>query len=204
MPSRNNIMINKMTSQRAITILISLLLIVSVILGGCGGTEYFKANAVKRGISFSFEYPPSYTKLTPDAFEDTGGDYSISLLYTKPGSTQEKADIQIYVIPLSPIAGRPDAVAWTEDHLKILEQNDKNFKLIKRSPVQIAGIDGEMIVYFSSLLGNYLNSSYLICRDAYIDYKEYIWKISVLAIEEMSDQAEPDFEHLIQSFKFLD
>ena len=210
-PSRNDIIINKMTSQRAITILISLLLIVGVVLGGCTtgtiqttDTEYLKATAVKHGISFSFEYPPSYTKLTPDAFEDNVADFSVSLLYSKPGSTEPKADIQIYVIPLAPIAGRPDAVAWTEEHLKILEQYDNSFELIERSPVRVSGINGEMIVYKSSILGNYLNSPNLICRDVYIDYKEYIWRISVLAIDGMGDQAEPDFEHLIESFKFLD
>jgi len=44
----------------------------------------------------------------------------------------------------------------------------------------------------------------LTCWDAYIDYQGYIWKISVLAIEEIGDQAEPDFENLINSFEFLD
>jgi hypothetical protein len=204
-------MYNKMTSRRAIKILISLLLIVVVTLGGCTtntthttDTEYLKANATKLGISFSFEYPASYTKLTPDAFEDTGGEPSVSLLYSEPGSTQEKADIQIHVILLSPIAGRPDAAAWTEEHIKLLENNDKGYELIERSAIQVAGINGNMAAYNSSILGKYLNSSNLICRDAYIDYKGYIWKISVLAVEEIGDQAKPDFDHLIESFKFLD
>ena len=194
-----------MTSRRTITILIFLLLIVGVVLGGCGTrSEYIKATAVKRGIGFSFEYPPSYTKLTPDTFEDIGGDNSVSLLYSKPGSTLEKADIQIYVIPLAPIADRPDAFAWEEEHLKILEQNDAGFILYEGSAIQVSGLDGYKIVYFSTILGNYLNSTNLICRDAYIDYKEYIWKISVLAVDGMDDQSEPVFEHLIESFKFLD
>jgi hypothetical protein len=198
-------MFTRMKSRRAIKILISLLLIIGAVLGGCStGTEYLKANAVKLSISFSFEYPPSYTKLTPDAFEDNGSNPSVSLLYTTPGSIQEKADIQIYVIPLAPIEGRPDAAAWTEEHLKILEENDVKFKLIERSAIKVAGIDGETIVYNSSILGNYLNSDNLICRDAYIDYQGYIWKISVLAVEEMSDQAEPIFKHLLESFEFLD
>ncbi len=192
-----------MRKLRAITILLSLFLIVAVILSGCGG-NYLKANAVKRGISFSFEYPPTYTKLTPDAFEDKGPDFSVSLLYSKPGSTESKADIQIYVMPLIPIASRPDAAAWTEEHIKILEENDANFQLFERSTIEVSGIDGYTIVYFSTILGNYLNSPNLICRDAYIDYREYIWKISVLAVEEADNQAKLDFQHLTESFEFLD
>ena len=192
-----------MKNRRATTILVSLLLIAGVFLSGCG-SNYLKANVVKRGISFSFEYPPTYIKLTPDAFEDNGRDPSVSLLYSKPGSTALKADIQIYVIPNAPIAGRPDAVGWTEEHLKILEQNDANFTLFERSTIEVAGINGETIYYFSTILGNYLNSPNLMCRDAYIDYQGYIWKISVLAIDEMDAQAELDFEHLIESFEFAD
>ena len=193
-----------MKRLRSILALGTLILIAGIILGGCGGdsSEYLKANVTKLGISYSFEYPPSYTKLTPDAFEDNGREPSVSLLYTEPGSTKEKADIQMYVIPFAPIAGRPDAVAWAEEHLKILEQGDNYFKLIEQTTIQVDGKNGEMIVYRSSVLGNYLNSSKLICRDIYIDYQLYIWKISVLAVEEMGDEAEPVFEHLIETFKF--
>lgn len=193
-----------MKNRQALFILIPLLIIVGFVLNGCSGTEYFKVTAIKRGISFFFEYPSTYEKLTPDTFDDVGGDHSVSLLYSKPGSTQSKADIQIYVIPFAPIAGRADATAWTEEHLKILEENDKLFKLIERSTIQISGIDAKMTGYFSTILGNYLNSTNLICRDVYVDYKGYIWKISVLAVEEISDQAKSVFEHLIESFKFLD
>ena len=181
-------------------------MISSIFPVGCATTDpgYVKATATKQGISFSFEYPVSYEKLTPDAFEDTGGDPSVSLLYAIPGSIMEKADKQIYIRPCDPIPSRPDATAWTEEHIKLLENNDPRFELIERSAVQVAGIDGQMVAYHSSVLGNYLNSPNLTCWDAYIDYQGYIWKISVLAIEEIGDQAEPDFENLINSFEFLD
>ena len=192
-----------MKKRRAIALLVSLLLIVVVVLSGCG-SNYLKADAVKRGISFSFEYPPEYTKLTPDAFEDNVAGYSVSLLYTEPGSTQEKADIQIYINPSPPIAGRPDALGWSEEHLKVLEEADAGFRLYEQSSVQVAGINGYKLVYYSTILGNYLDSSNLICRDVYIDYKEYIWKIAVLAVDEIDEQAEQVFQHVIETFKFTD
>ncbi len=193
-----------MKNRKALIVLITLLIIVGVVLSGCSSTEYIKATAIKRGNSFSFEYPSTFKKLTPDAFDDIGGDNSVSLLYTEPGSNRGKADMQIYIIANSPIAGRPDAAAWEEAHIKILEQSDDEFELYERSTIQVSGIEGYKIVYYTTILGNYLNSMKLVCRDVYIDYKEYIWKISVLAVEEMGDEAEPIFQHLIESFKFLD
>jgi hypothetical protein len=193
-----------MKITRAIALFISLLLILGVIAGGCGGTEYARADAVKLGIGFSFEYPPSYTPLTPDAFEDNGREPSVSLLYSDPERTQEKADIQIYVMLSPPIAGRQDATAWSEEHIRVLEENDAYFQLYERTNVEVAGISGYKVVYFTTILGNYLNSENLIVRDVYFDYKGYIWKISVLAVEEFDDQAESVFEHLIESFQFTD
>lgn len=200
-----------MTRQRIISLLISSILISAVFLTGCGTNTasptdpgYVKATAIKLGISFSFEYPISYEKQTLDAFEDTGGDPSVSLLYRQPGSTNVKADKQIYVRACEPIVNRPDAAAWTEVHINLLEENDPVFELIERSTIQVAGIDGNMVAYHSSVMGNLLSTVYTVCREAYIDYKGYIWKITVIAIEELGDQTEPDFQHLIQSFEFLD
>jgi hypothetical protein len=200
--------------QKWVMALMAIPLVISMVfLAGCTDTEptttttnieYLKATATKLGINFSFEYPDSYIKFTPDVFEDTGGDNSVSLLYLEPGSTKERADKQIQIIPLNPIASRPDAAVWTNEHIQYLVEHDEEFELIERSSIEVAGIGGEMVVYKSSILGKYLNSPNLMCCDAYIDYQGYIWKISVLAITELSDQVEPDFEHLIDTFEFLD
>ena len=186
--------------------MISLLLVLVTALnaGGCGDSEYARAEVVKLGHHFSFEYPPSYEKLTPDAFQDNEREPSVTLLYINPDNMVGKADIQIYVILFSPIADRPDATAWTEEHISILELNDGNFQLYEQSTVDVDGVSGHKLVYFSTILGNYLNSPNLIIRDVYLDYRGYIWKLSVLAIEEMGDEAEHVFEHFIESFRFED
>jgi hypothetical protein len=193
-----------MKSRWKFIYIISLLLILVIIGVGCGESEYAKAEATKLGISFSFEYPPSYQKITADTFEDNGREPSLSLLYIDPESTLGKADIQIYVILNGPIAGRPDATAWTEEHIKLLEEGDDAFVLYEWSTVNVSGISAYKVVYFSSLLGNYLNSNNLIIREVYFDYRGFIWKISVLAVEEFGDQAEAVFEHVIESFNIKD
>ncbi|MBN1160421.1 MAG: hypothetical protein JXA17_00520 [Dehalococcoidales bacterium] len=206
-----------MKKKRVIALAVIPLLVSVIFLAGCSSTEstttnpeptttnieYLKATATKLGINFSFEYPDSYAKPTPNVFEDTGGDNSISLLYRDPESTGGKADIQIYIIVCPPIPNRPDAATWTEEHIKILEYADEDFVLYDESEIEVAGISGKKIIYFTKILGD-MNSEGLIIRDAYLDYRGYIWKISVMAVEEMGDQAEPIFERLLATFKFLD
>ena len=202
-----------MIRQRLITLIISILIISAVFLAGCVGnnespttsdSEYIKVTATKNGISFSFKYHITYGLLTPDALQDTGDDPSVSLVYARPGNITDKYDKQLYIRACDPMESRPDAATWMERHINLLEENDAAFELIERSTVRIAGIDGEMAAYHSSILGNYLSSDYTVCWDAYIDYQGYIWKLSVLTIEYIGDQAESDFEHLIESFEFLD
>src|SRR4030042_1887551 len=190
-----NIIIDNMKPKRVITLLISAFIISAIFLTGCGkdtpsptDTQYVAATATKLGISFSFEYPIVYGKITPDAFEDTGGDPAVSLLYGRPGNTRDKADKQIYIIALDPIESRMNAATWMAEHIRLLENNDPAFKLIERSTIQIGSIDGYVTAYHSSILGNYLSSDYLITWDAYVDYNGYIWKIAVMGIEELAEE----------------
>ncbi|OGO18776.1 MAG: hypothetical protein A2Z15_07840 [Chloroflexi bacterium RBG_16_50_11] len=195
----------KMIKLRAITIILSILILVGIFPAGCANDDsgYVRVTAVKRGISFSFEYPALYYKYTSDVFDDNTNDHSVVLLYRSPGNFQGKADKQIYIRPCEPLPDRPDASTWTEEHLKILKNGDPRYELIERSTIQVAGISGEMAVYNTSVLGNYLSAPYTVCRDAYIDYQGYIWKISVMAVTAIEDEVKLDFEHLIKSFKFF-
>jgi hypothetical protein len=189
---------------------IALLLVLSIIIagtafGGCGSnTELVKATATKHGISYSFEFPPSYTGYDPQIFEDTDKDPAVTILYREPESSLPKADKMIYVRPCNPVPDRPDASNWTEEHLKLLEVGDPRFELIERSTIQVAGIDGEYIKYYSSVIGTLLNATDTVCLDAYIDYQGYIWKLSVITAKEYEGEAGDDFQLLINSFEFLD
>ena len=184
--------------------LISPIIIVGVILSGCGGNgESSKVTATKHGISFSFEYPALYTGVVPQEFEDTEGDPAISILYREPGSNLPKADKHIYIRPCEPLPDREDASAWLEEHINVLELGDPKYELIDRYPAQVSGIDVEIVGYYSSVIGNLLNSNETVVWDAHLDYQGYIWKISVIAIRSYGDEARADFEVLINSFQFL-
>jgi hypothetical protein len=194
-----------MTRLKSILSLIFSLIIAGTVLGGCGGnTELVKATATKHGISYSFEFPLSYTGYDPLVFEDTDKDPAVTILYREPGSSLPMADKMIYVRPCDPVPDRPDASTWTEEHIKLLEVGDPKFELIERSAIQVAGIDGEFVKYYSSVIGTVLNSVDTVCMDAYIDYQGYIWKLSVIAVREYEGEAGDDFQLLINSFEFLD
>jgi hypothetical protein len=200
-----------MKQRRATASAIILLILSAILLAGCTASaeptttniNYLKATATKLGISFTFEYPDSYVKSTPDAFEDVGSDPALILLYYDPITPNTKADIMIYIRPCEPLPNRTNASTWTEEHIKTMEQGDTEFEIIQRESVQIAGIDGEMLAYYSSALGD-LSDEDTVCWDAYIDYQGYIWKILVLAVKEGDYQIEPVFEHLIETFEFLE
>lgn len=194
-----------MTHVKSTLLLILSFVIVGIVLGGCGGnTEIVKATATKHGISYSFEFPLSYTGYDPQVFEDTDEDPAVTILYREPGSSLPKADKMIYVRPCNPVPDRPDASTWTEEHIKLLEVGDPRFELIEQSPIQVAGIDGEFIKYYSSVIGTLLNYVDTVCLDVYIDYQGYIWKLSVITTREYEGEAGDDFQLLINSFEFLD
>jgi hypothetical protein len=198
---------NTMIFLKPASILISILLVVGILLSGCSNTasENMKVTATKHGISFSFEYPPSYTGVDPMDFIDTDNrDPAISILYREPGSNLSKGDKLIYIRPCDPVPDRPDASTWTEEHIEILEVGDPRFELIEQSTTQVAGIDGEYIKYHSSVVGTLLNTTDTVCLDAYIDYQGYIWKFSVIVVPGYEDEARADFELVVNSFEFLD
>ena len=194
-----------MTRVKSTLLLIFSLIIAGTVSGGCGGnTELVKATATKHGISYSFEFPLSYTGYNPQIFEDTDKDPAVTILYREPGSSLPKADKMIYIRPCNPVPDRPDASNWTEEHIKLLEVGDPRFELIERSAIQVAGIDGEFVKYYSSVIGNLLNTTDTVCLDTYIDYQGYIWKLSVISIKGYEGEASTDFELLTNSFEFLD
>ena len=152
-------------------LLLPFVIIAGIILSGCGGDSgLVKANATKHGISYSFEFPISYEGYNPADFEDTGGDPAISILYREPGSNLPKADKQIYIRPCDPFPDRPDASTWTEEHIKVLENGDPGFELIERSTIKVAGIDGEFLIFYSSVIGNLLNA---------MNLKGFIWRTNL-------------------------
>jgi hypothetical protein len=189
---------------RTIPILISILVLVAAGAAGCkSSVTYAAATATKSGISFSFEYPAGYVPQNENTFADTGNNSVVALLYYDNRPDKLKIDREIVIGGFNPLPDRPDASIWTDVNIKVLRQADSKFKLYERSTIQVSGIEGETTTYHTSVMPSFTNSDDVVYRDAYIDYRGKVWKITVLATADVADEAKPDFELLITSFKFL-
>lgn len=81
------------------------------------------------------------------------------------------------------------------------------FKLLKRSPVTVSGITGERIIYEwdgRGLVPRDEPVKLYYVNDVFFDYDGLIWEIkSEARTEEMVDEVNTYFDHLLQTFKIL-
>lgn len=78
------------------------------------------------------------------------------------------------------------------------------FELIERGPIIVSGIHAELVIIKTNYIidkMNYYNP--VISRRVYFKRGNMIWIIDIKSSEEKAEQARQDFEHIIDSFKFL-
>ena len=82
-----------------------------------------------------------------------------------------------------------------------------NFELLERIPITVSGVEGELIAYVVDWFipiprgeGPLLQYH----RAVYFDYNGLIWEIEAECEIEMVDQVKADFEHILETFRFLD
>jgi hypothetical protein len=186
----------------------------------------YKTVTVENEIcSYSLEYSRYYKKAGPridrdpepgwTSFKLLAPDKEEPMEYVQVPSGKMKtgtvsytpAVISIFVV----VADKPPEV---DTSMKRLESTLKhatkfeNFELLERSPVEVAGIEGEMIVYlvdnilpiiFKENLGRLEYH-----RVVYFDYNGLIWEMEAQCNQEMANQVNADFDHIVQTFKILD
>jgi hypothetical protein len=171
-------------------------------MNGCScNAEYIEATVTKMGITFSFEYPSSYI--------DPSG--TLTNEYPSGGVTEYVSDNDRYLIKkIITVSIREASLEYPTsgvliDHaIEDLEMFWGQFELIERSNVRVAGIDGEMVVYSGYFQNLGYTSNHYQVWEVYLDYMGQIVIIMLYSTVNMADEAEADFEHLIQTFKFLD
>lgn len=180
-------------------ILTILMLFLGIGLTGC--SAYREATVIKNGLRFYFEYPRSYSDRNY-SLNDKEVD-SVDLYRYIPGSKDLEADKAIQVKIWSADANTPSARAFLDGFLEDITWFNTSFKLIDRSPIRVSNIDGEMIVFSEQAGVNLLITGSTKCWDVNLDYKGKICTISVWANLNNAEEAKLDFDHLVQSFKFL-
>jgi len=189
-----------------VNLLIPIMIVSFATMMGCNSTDTtgFSKFTVTEGLShFSFEYPAFYRTpyvdraLEPNSTEvKTGG-------VIQPGVRGiESLHIEIFQVSDS----FPDAKAMLDSSLSRSEEH-QDFELLERSPITIDGVEGEQIVYsyygFHATMESEAETG--TAYKAYFDCKGLIWRIVMLVDEyAQAERAEADFDHVIETFRFLD
>ena len=187
-----------------------LLFIMLVPVIGCtSGTNGYKQLRVDKGIAhFYLEYPHEWKVRVVEIEQD----------YTEveidaPSLVRDYARIRStdwYLFITTTEDKWPNAKAALEDDLSFRKERFNNFKLLDRSSIELSGVTGEQVIYFykTAIQGppdepaGGLEPT--IARDMYFDYGGLVWNIAVISNQEVADTHKIHFEHMLETFQFLE
>lgn len=189
--------------------LVSLLLILissSVIMINCSCNDKtgYKEFTVSEGLApFSFEYPAFYLKPRIDrSLEPHSTEVKTSGVIQPRVNGVEALFITIFQVSDT----YPNALAMLDYDLSCAEEH-QDFQLLEHSPITVAGIQGERIIYSYSIYpspADFETETWTACK-AYFDSEGLIWRVVILADEyAAAERARDDFEHILETFQILD
>jgi hypothetical protein len=189
-------------------LLILLLASLMVILPGCGGYREFIFR--EDNAHFSFEYPASYSKPYVDM---TGLPELVSgetHRLIQDGEKVSVFSVMGFVI-LNPEYYSTNVSALLEKDLREYESgfNYLEFKLLERSQISVSGIQGEQIIFShmwkpEGYIGQKGEPYPWRGRTVYFYSNGAIWEYYLDSPLSTADQANADFEHILQTFKILE
>ena len=172
------------------------------ILTGCSMFSGYKQAVITEGdISFSFEYPSSF----PEP-RITLGTIVADIVMERPASNNIRNEIdgQIAIAIWSELPFT-NATVYLDYILEDLQFHWGDFTLHERSIINIGGLSGEKVIYSGRFEVNIFTFDHMKWQEVFLDYQGMIWIISYTSDADVTDDnAEEEFEHLINSFKFLD
>ena len=164
---------------------------------------YVLETLTKRDISFSFEYPVGYEKSDPNPYESTDINTDVIgeryLALYNDTKTSKQINIQLW----NPTADYPDAKARLDYYASNIENVGENPEISERSPLRVAAVDGEKLVYTYVIENTTDMPNRINCWVAAFDVKGQIWFVTMGTNMEAPDEAKADFEHLINTLKLL-
>ncbi len=188
-------------------ILLLTILVISIPFTACSNASensgYVLETLTKRNISFSFEYPAGYEKnaLNPDVEESDESDVVGQNYIAKSNDNMSAKQISIQV--WNPMVDFSDAKARLDYFTANIQTAGLDPEISEHSPLRIAGVDGEQLVYSLTIEGVTDIPNRLTCWVAAFDYRGQIWLISVATNMETTVEAKADFDHMVSTFKFL-
>lgn len=162
-------------------------------LTGCNTSQY-KTYTLKHGaVHFSFEYPSYYKKQSEYLQSSELAPIGVRFVHRQPAAPSEDTVFGLNIAPPAP--EWRDAKAAVA---RIISLGD-TIQVTEQSPINIAGISGELVVYLDSRMPNTPS-----VREVFFVSDALLWNISIYSDESEADQAKVDFDHILQTFKILE
>jgi hypothetical protein len=172
---------------------------------------------LEKGIAhFTFEYPFVYRVGKVEVRSDLN--YT-DVTLNGPGVRYKEGTNRtfIYIFIRTSNDYIPDAKSSLEYDLAFnneLVQRDsrllKDYKLLERSQIYVAGIDGEQLIYYWDMgVPEYPEDPDpgpipTVMRKVYFDYDNLIWELSIRSNQAIVEEANAIFEHMLETFQILD
>lgn len=196
--------------------LLMILLVATLLLGGCGEYTTFK---ITKGIAhFSFEYPAYYLRGLTETRDD---EYVYTTLSIRGGGTKlASGDIHNNYISM---LVQPQDETWKnpmqyleytiEFHTSRVPEVFENFVIVDSSNVTVGNITGQQIIY------SYDAKAYehewdawdeplykypVLCRDVCFIANGLVWDIGLMSSPEAAEKANSVLNHILETFTFLD
>jgi hypothetical protein len=197
-----------------------LLLFIALSFLSCNQDGYRTFTAKNSFCNFSLDYPSAYSNKegpTLDLFDKyftvsfNYPDKAYKMVNPDPSSNNAKT-VTVYHTPalIHVFINNKGFTAKTliEEYLN-RQSGWANFNLLERSIISISDVSAEYAHFVSSSLlpmrpesGEEIPLKHL--RLVYFDYNELVWRIELEYEGEMAEQAQSDFEHILNTFKILD
>ena len=169
------------------------LMVVAPTLAGCNTSQY-KTYSLKHGAAhFSFEYPSRYEKQSEYLRSSEHAPIGIRFVHRQPDAPSKDTVFGLNISRLAP--EWPDAKAAVARLISGLDDT----KATEQSPITVAGISGELVVYLDSRMPDTPS-----VREVFFVFNGLLWNIFIYSDVSKADQAKADFEQILQTFKILE
>ncbi len=204
---------------KKLSVILSILLLLVINTASCGNEsdtirpEYVRAICQVQGIKFSLEYPKSFKYLYPD--RSTWASPSMETdFFLVDSDPQDSTNYNTYFL-----------VRFFDPTIHINENNEKidahgtvsrfiasglgldpsyQFKVLKQTTIKVDENPGEMII--SQMVeppNSQIPNKLTVRHAAYFNHNSTVSYIDLTTTVDFSKQAEIEFEHIVNSFKFV-
>ncbi len=171
-----------------------------LLLAACNpSTDGYKTYSQNKGpAKYSFQYAPEYHKTIEDTLSEVSAVY-FGREYEEAGTF---STLSIFVSRIGVYA--PNAEAYMEEAIGIAKTS-QNFQMIEVSPLNIAGVTGQKLVY-SYTRGRSTDfpspePAPAIVRSVFFEQGGCVWNIELDGFAEMAELEAIEFDHVLETLQ---